>query len=315
MARKPRIHFRGAVYHVILNGLDDQTVFKVASDRRKWLALTEDGLGRFGHKLHAYCIGRNFVQMAIQVDEIPLSKIMQNLSFRYTRYFNSTHDRQGPMFHGRYKAIVIDVDPYLSDLVRYIHNTPVRRGRAASASAAKWTSHAAYIDAEKCPDWLTTSTVLSGFSKNERKARAAFSKYVDSGKNEGDRLDLLRGNQEGRILGDQRFTRRALKPAKVQVPAVTLNQLIRRVCKEEGIKESLLTNESRARRESQIRQTITYLATELNVATLTSMANRFKRDLTTMSRNQRYYREKLAEDSAMRKHVKCLKRSVLRESQ
>lgn len=315
MARKPRIHFRGAVYHVILNGLDDQTVFKGVSDRKTWLALTEDGLGRFGHKLHAYCIGRNFVQMAIQVDEFPLSKIMQNLSFRYTRYFNSTHSRQGPMFHGRYKAIVIDADSYLADLARYIHNTPVRRGQAASASAAKWTSHAAYLDAEKCPDWLTTSTVLSGFNKNDRKARAAFSKFVDAGKSEGERPDLLRGNQEGRILGDQRFTRKALKPAKVQVPSITLNQLIKRVCKEEGIKESLLTNDSRARRESQIRQTIAYLATELNVATLTSMANRFKRDLTTMSRNQRYYREKLAEDAAMRKHVKSLRQRVLRSSQ
>lgn len=311
MARKPRIHFSGAVYHVILTGLDKQSIFKTVADKRYWESLVEEGIARFGHKVHAYCWAKDHVQVAVQVSDAPLSKIMQNLTFRYTRYFNAKHGSSGPIFQGRYKAIVIDADAYLSQLVRYIHNNPVRNKVSSTAANGKWTSHAGYLKADDAPEWLTTSDVLQLFAKSDKAARKLFVKFVDEGRNEGERADLMRGSQGGRILGDQRFARKALKPAKPVVKPVTLNQLVKRVCKEEGVKESELTTESRARMQSQIRQTITYLAMELDVASLTDMANRFNRDLTTMSRNQRYYRDKLSEDKPLQKHVRKLKRQVL----
>ena len=311
MARKPRIHFSGAVYHVILSGLEGQAVFKNVADRRYWESLVADGEARFDHSIHGYCWARDHVQMAIQVKDIPLSKVMQNLTFRYTRYFNSVQGRKGALFHGRYKAIVIDADNYLNDLVRYIHNNPVRNGKNKSADAARWTSHAAYLDPAVQPDWLTTSTVLNSFAKTQKAASRAFSAFVQKGQNEGERPDLVKGTKGGRILGDEKFARKALKPAKPSVSPVTLNQLVKRVCSQEGICETKLTSASRARVESRIRQTITYLAMELDVASLTDMANRFNRDLTTMSRNQRYYRDRLTEDATMQKHVRKLRRDVL----
>ncbi len=51
MARKPRIHFAGAVYHVTLTGLDQQTIFKTVADRRAWESLIAEGAQRFGHTL------------------------------------------------------------------------------------------------------------------------------------------------------------------------------------------------------------------------------------------------------------------------
>ncbi|MFK7892127.1 MAG: transposase [Granulosicoccus sp.] len=312
MARKPRIHFRGAVYHVILTGLNTQTIFKTVSDRKTWLTLVQDGVDRFGHQVHGYCLEREFVQMAIEVDDTPLSKIMQNLSFRYTRYFNSARNREGALFHGRYKAIVVDADTYLTDLVRHIHNTPVRSGKAADAAAAKWTSHHAYLDPDQSPAWLTTSRVLSEFSGSDKKSRTAFGKFVKAGMKEGESVDFTKGSHEGRIIGDKRFARKALKPVKPVVAPVTLDHLVKRVCQHEGLREAHITDHSRARRGSRIRQAITYLAIEMNVATLSDMSQRFNRDLTTMSRNQRYFREKLAEDADLQKYVRSLKRTSLK---
>ena len=311
MARKSRIHFRGAVYHVILTGLEQQAVFKGVADKRFWESLIADGVGRFGHSVHAFCWSRDHLQMAVQVKDVPLSKIMQNLTFRYTRYFNAVHGRKGALFNGRYKAIVIDEGIYLNDLVRYIHNNPVRNGQSKSADSAKGTSHAAYLDAAKQPEWLTTSAVLRSFGKSDKAARRAFASFVQQGSNEGERQDLMKGTTGGRILGDKKFAKKALKPAKPTIRPVTLNQLVKRVCREEGVKEAELVTESRARAQSKIRQTITYLAMELDVATLTDMANRFNRDLTTMSRNQRYYRDRLVADKPLQKHVQKLRRNVL----
>lgn len=311
MARKPRIHFSGAVYHVFLTGLDQQAVFKSVADRRYWESLIADGVYRFGHTIHGYCWAKNHVQIAIEVKDSPLSKIMQNLTFRYTRYFNAVHGRKGPLFHGRYKAIVIDADQYLNDLVQYIHNNPVRNGQAKTARLGKWTSHAGYLDPQAQPDWLTTSVVLKSFGNGDKSTRKNFEQYVDKASTQGARPDLMKGGEGGRILGDEKFSRKALKPAKVPEKPVTLNQLVKRICREEGIKEAQLVTASRARTESQIRQTITYLAMELNVASLTDMAKRFNRDLTTMSRNQRYYRDKLVENKPLQKHVRKLKRQLL----
>jgi len=60
--------------------------------------------------------------------EIPLSRIMQNLSFRYTRWMNWRQKRSGHLFQGRYKAVLVDADPYLEKLIRYVHLNPVRSG-------------------------------------------------------------------------------------------------------------------------------------------------------------------------------------------
>jgi len=311
MARKPRIHFAGAVYHVILKSLDNQLVFKNVADRRAWEALVEDGIKRFGHSVHAYCWSKDHIQIAIQVNDTPLAKIMQNLSFRYTRYFNKQHERQGALFHGRYKAILIEPEEYLNDLVRYIHNSPIRQGAAKSAAAAKWTSHAAYLSADGKPDWVTTSTVLGRFGKSGKAARSAFAKFVVAGASEGERIDLMRGSEGGRLLGSKQFTKKALKPAKVVPATITLNQLVKRVCREEGVKEAELCDESRARKQSRIRQIIAYIAMEQNVSSLTALANRFNRDLTTMSRNQRHFRDRLSDDARLQKHIRSLRRQVL----
>jgi len=311
MARKPRIHFTGAVYHVILKGLEDQTIFKGVADRRAWEKLVEEGAERFGHTIIAYCWAKDHVQLCVQVSDAPLSKVMQNLSFRYTRYFNKQHNRQGPLFHGRYKAILIDPDEYLNDVVMYIHNNPVRTGAAKSAGDGKWTSHAAYMGSVEPPVWLATEGVVKSFGKTDKSARAAFARFVDAGRQQGVRTDLMRGNEGGRVLGNSKFVKKALKPPKVVPKPMTLNQLVKRVCREEGVKEQTLKNESRARRESQIRQTITYLAMEMDIATLTALAERFNRDLTTMSRNQRYYRDKLVTDNELQKRVRKLKRQVM----
>ncbi|MFN2356956.1 MAG: transposase [Desulfotignum sp.] len=96
---------------------------------------------------------KNHVHLAIQVGETPLSQIMQNVSFRYTRHINSRQKRFGHLFQGRYKAILIDKDNYLLELVRYIHCNPVRAKICENPADYQWSSHNAYLGIQKYP-WL-----------------------------------------------------------------------------------------------------------------------------------------------------------------
>jgi REP element-mobilizing transposase RayT len=93
MARKPRIHIPGGLYHVMLRGNGGQDIFFSPEDHYRMFFLIQEGVERFGHRVLAFCLMGNHIHLAIQVSDIPLSRIMQNLSFRYTRWINSRHKR------------------------------------------------------------------------------------------------------------------------------------------------------------------------------------------------------------------------------
>lgn len=104
MARKPRLHVPGGLYHVILRGNQGQDLFFSTEDRRELYRLIGDGVARFGHRVHALCAMTNHLHLAAQVGEVPLPPIVQNLAFRYTRWVNQRQHRMGHLFQGRYKA-------------------------------------------------------------------------------------------------------------------------------------------------------------------------------------------------------------------
>ncbi len=81
MARKPRVHYPGALYHVMLRGNGGQAIFFGEADRSRFCLLLQGGIERYGHKVHAFCLMTTHVHLAIQVGDIGLPRIIQNLAF------------------------------------------------------------------------------------------------------------------------------------------------------------------------------------------------------------------------------------------
>jgi len=138
MPRKPRIHYPGALYHVMLRGNGGADVFLEDGDRYRFYLLLQEGVERFGFRIHAFCLMDYHIHLALQVGEISLSRIMQNLSFRYTQWINWRTKRKGHLFQGRYKAILIEEDEYLLQLVAYLHLNPVRAGMIDNPIDYRW---------------------------------------------------------------------------------------------------------------------------------------------------------------------------------
>jgi REP element-mobilizing transposase RayT len=88
MARKPRLFYPGAVYHVLLRGNAGQDIFFQIQDQEYFCRLLQEGHEKFGHRIHAFCLMANHVHLALQVADIPLSRVMQSLSQRYTGWIN-----------------------------------------------------------------------------------------------------------------------------------------------------------------------------------------------------------------------------------
>ncbi len=75
MPRKPRLHYPGALYHVILRGNARQDIFFEDQDRFRFYLLLQEGVERFGHRIISFCLMTNHVHLAIQVGDTSLSRI------------------------------------------------------------------------------------------------------------------------------------------------------------------------------------------------------------------------------------------------
>lgn len=145
MARPPRLHLAGGLYHVVLRGNARQDIFFDDDDRHRFYGLLEQGGRRYGHRIHAFCGMTHRVPLAMQAAQARLSRAMHYLSFRYARRFNDRYRRVGHLFQGRYQAILVDRDRYRLELVRDIHLNPVRAGLVGDPADYRWSGHGAYL--------------------------------------------------------------------------------------------------------------------------------------------------------------------------
>lgn len=284
MARKPRIHYAGAVYHVLIRGNANQKIFFETSDYLRFLRFIGEGIQKYRHQVHAYCLMPDHIHMAVQVGDIPLSRIMQNLSFRYTQWMNRRQDRVGHLFQGRYKAVLVDANSYLLELVRYIHLNPVRAGMVKSPEAYPWSSHLSYLGEKKLP-WLRMDWVLSRFSSSSGQTGNEYREFVHSELAGGQREEFHRGTKgERRALGESPFIEEVFRRAQQERNKdLSMGDIIRRVCEHYGVKETELSAAGKSHRNSLVRGIIAWLILESGELTLTELSKRLNRDISTLS--------------------------------
>ena len=282
MARKPRLHISGGLYHVILRGNARQDVFFSPADRHFFYELLAEGVVRFGYRVHAFCLMTNHLHLALQVGDTELSAGMQNLSFRYTRYLNTRRKQVGHVFQGRFKAFLVDQDRYGLALVRYLHLNPVRAKMVKTPGAYAWSSHRAYLGEEDLP-WLTTDWVLGQFGERLRSARQRFAAFVDAGARDGHSDVFYGGQADGRVVGEEDFVKKVL-PRKIrETKPPSLSAIVAHVCQSVSMSEAALKAAGKGRSQAQARALIGWLAVKSKAATLTRVAAHFRRELSTLS--------------------------------
>lgn len=307
MARKPRIHYPGAVYHVLLRGNGGQDIFFSKADRARFYLLLQEGVEKYAHRIHAFCLMANHVHLVIQVGETPLVRIMQNVAFRYTVYLNRRKKRTGHVFQGRYKALLIDADSYLLELVRYIHCNPIRAGTVQTPEQYPWSSHRAYLGLMAVP-WLHTDGVLSQFAVKEKKARARYADFVLDGIREAHRVDFHRGTYEGRILGNDSFSEKSLVKAEEKVlRRRTEEQIMTAVCEEYAITSEALAAPGKGRAAATGRAVAALLVREAEHVTLTKLGRVVNRDVTALSRAAERLRARMRSDSGLAQKVAAVR--------
>jgi len=125
MARKPRLEFPGAIYHVISRGNYRKPLFEDGAGPAFEKALFQ-ACGKCGWQLHAYVIMNNHYHLALETPQPNLVDGMRWLQGTFGIRFNAFHDERGHVFQSRHKSLVIEAGRPLLGLVNYIHLNPVR---------------------------------------------------------------------------------------------------------------------------------------------------------------------------------------------
>ena len=144
MPRQPRKRSEADIYHVIMRGEGRMAIFEDDEDRKAFLRMLVDALGKSDGSLLAWCLMSNHVHLAVLLPFEKLSRFEQGLNSGYAVYYNKRHDHVGHVFGGRYRSVPVDTDEQLLQVVRYIHLNPVKGGIAGSYEY-EWSSYGDYM--------------------------------------------------------------------------------------------------------------------------------------------------------------------------
>jgi putative transposase len=314
MARKPRIHFPGALYHVISRGNQGQKIFLDEKDLKTYLSYLSEYKIRYPFRLYAYVLMTNHFHLLLEVGETSLSKIMQSLLFRYTRYFNRRYGKLGHLFQGRYRAILCDKDTYLLELVRYIHLNPVRARVVSKPEEYRWSGHLRYLGRGR-DDLLDQDRVLEQFSRGLSVSRRKYRAFVLEGV-QGGHQERYYEVKDQRYLGEESFIERVEKEAKVseeRVYDLPVDLIAREVSKAIGIPLERLYSLSRDRKGVYGRSVVAYLARAVSGQLVKDVAQHFRRSPMTVSRGVIKFEESLRNDRRFRQRIEMVKGDLIKK--
>jgi len=176
MSRPLRIQFEGAWYHIMNRGADHKTIFFNTRHREKFLELLGEITTIYGIEVHAYCLMGNHYHLILHTPRGNISQPVRYLNSKFAQYVNLTMQKDGPLFRGRFKAIIISANDYLIRLSRYIHRNPLSANIVKNLSSYKWSSYSFYLG-KTSPNWLITTEILERFS---REFNASYKQYVET---------------------------------------------------------------------------------------------------------------------------------------
>lgn len=181
VGRPIRIEFPGAFYHAYSRGNQKQLIFLTDEDKCYFIKCLRQACRKYGAVTHTYCLMPNHFHLFIETTLAHLSRMMQYLITEYARYFNRKHERQGHLFQGRFRSVLVEVSNYAIELSRYIHLNPVRAGIVERPEQYSWSSFGYFMGKANPEPWLDTSTILKLFGDQRKAAQKAYSEFIAAG--------------------------------------------------------------------------------------------------------------------------------------
>jgi putative transposase len=221
MARLPRLVIPHQPHHVIQTGNNHQVIFREPEDYTAFLAWLREAARQFKISIHAYVLMPTHLHLLVSPsDSTGLGRMMQWVGRQYVPYFNNRYQRTGTLWQGRYRATVIESEPYFLTCSRYIELNPVRAGLVGTPNDYPWSSHAHHVGAKSDP-LITDHPIYWALGNTPFHREAAYRELLDQDVSEAEIHVLTEATLKGWPLGSEKFkallarqTSRRVEPAK-----------------------------------------------------------------------------------------------------
>lgn len=158
-------------------GSASQKIFNSKKDYESFITLLGETVALWNIEIYSFSLMPNHYHLLLNTPDANLSRAMRHINGVYTQRYNRHWKRDGHLFRGRYKAILVKDDAYLVELLRYIHFNPVAAGIVKEPQDHHWTSHRQYLGKEDY-EWLSTDRLLSYFGRRINLARRKLHEFV-----------------------------------------------------------------------------------------------------------------------------------------
>ena len=319
MSRPLRIEFSDAWYHVLNRGRRRESIFRDTKDYEIFLQTVEEACEFWHLRVAAYCLLSNHYHLLVQTPNANLSRCLRHIDGVYTQRFNRRHGHDGPLFRGRYKALLIEADPYLLQLVRYIHRNPLEAGLAKTLNDYPWSSHQGYLSRSSKWKWLYKDGVWDMLAAKPAARIEAYRRFV--GREDSEELRQLFSRKRWPvILGSEKFMARLRgrffpRKADSEIPqrkelAPGLDLLLGVVSRSYGVEGKDLSY-SRRGHGNEARNVAIYLTRRLRGDRLKEIGAAFKIDrYSTVSTIVERMKVRIERDETLRKKVDHLMSTI-----
>jgi putative transposase len=223
MPRQARIDAPDALHHIMVRGIERREIFRDNKDKDDFVERLGDIVKSTSTSCYAWALLANHAHLLLRTGRHPIATVMRRLLTGYAVTFNRRYNRHGQLFQNRYKSVLCQEDPYLMELVRYIHLNPLRAKIVKNYSSLgkyEYCGHG-FILGKKRNDWQDVDYVLGFFNGKRKMAQGQYEKYVSEGIEKGRRPELVGGGlirslggwsearkvgkRERRLKGDERI--------------------------------------------------------------------------------------------------------------
>jgi REP element-mobilizing transposase RayT len=180
---------------VIARGIARRKIFPGDTDLKRLLNRLGELLDETQTRCFSWALIPNHFHLLLQTGSVPIANVMRRLLTGYAITFNKRHRRWGHLFQNRYKSILCQEEPYLLELVRYIHLNPVRANLVCNLEDLDKYPHGGHfvLMGKRAYDWQETEYVLGLFGDRVAGAREEYRAFVEKGLAQGNRQDLVGG--------------------------------------------------------------------------------------------------------------------------
>ena len=249
MARKLRVQYEGAIYHVMNRGDHREDIFRTEKDRELFLETLGQTCAKTDWQIHSWCLMRNHFHLVIETPKANLVDGMKWFLGTYTSRFNRRYQLFGHLFSGRYKALFVDGsgNGYLKTVCDYVHLNPARAkllSARQTLSAYRWSSYGEYLkEPSRRWRWLRVDRLLGehGIPKDSVAGRQEFENRMEL-RREAEDGQEFRGILRGWCLGGETFRKELLAQISEKRGAEHYGQEVRESAEEKAnriVKEEL----------------------------------------------------------------------------